>query len=128
MTSNSALRMRVSFSEFVEAIRTDRDGGPTSALSVDDFLLCEPVASSVFKSQLTKTNKLWTKQYKKLFGEQGLKVADLQQNPAQRPRWGGNCMPTLTTGCTKIINVHKDQLYSWGPRQFFRFSDPFLFF
>ena len=29
-------------------------------------------------------------------------VADLNQNPEQRPKWGSDTMPTLTTGCSRM--------------------------
>lgn len=100
------------FSGFVNMIKQTIQG-PT-ALTVDDFILTEPLPSSEQRSGMTKCNKLWAKEYKKQFGKKGICVADLQQNPSFRPRWGGTMFPTLTAGCTKMFHVKQKKLYSLG--------------
>ena len=108
------LRLNMPFFDFLKMIKT---AGPSTELTVDDFLLGEPLSDSDSRAMLTASNKRWAKDYKNMFRQHGLRVADLQQNPAERPRWGGAMFPTLTTGCTKIYNVEKKRLYSQGLMQ-----------
>ena len=104
--------MSISFKDFILELEREFRSKSLPALSVSDFLVSEAMATTELRSGLTKTNRKWIKQYKGKFDESGLQVADLQQNPSVRPRWGGRDFPTLTTGCTKMYNVKKDQLYS----------------
>ena len=83
------------------------------ALTVDEFLLSEYNADADLT--LTKLNRKFLEQYMDLFGPRGATVVDLQQNPQKRPRWGSAMFPTLTTGCSKMMNMAKHQLYSEGP-------------
>ena len=101
------------FNEFVNMVKQTIPEG-TTALTVDDFILTEPMSSSEQKSVMTKSNKLWAKEYHRQFGKKGIRVADLQQNPCFRPRWGGTMFPTLTTGCTKMYHVQQKKMYSQG--------------
>ena len=101
------------FSDFLNMIKKIIPEGPT-ALTVDDFLLTEPLPSSEERSLMTKYNKLWAKEYQKKIRKKGIRVADLQQNPSARPRWGAETFPTLTTGCTKMFHVQQQKMYSQG--------------
>ena len=83
------------------------------ALTVDEFLLSEYNADADLT--LTKLNRKFLEQYMDLFGPRGATVVDLQQNPQKRSRWGSAMFPTLTTGCSKMMNMAKHQLYSEGP-------------
>ena len=88
MFVNLCLRMSISFKEFILELEREFRSKPLPALSVSDFLLSKPMTTPELKSVLTKTNRKWIKQYKSKFDESGLQVADLQQNPSVRPRWG----------------------------------------
>lgn len=103
-------RMERSFDSIISLLMGD--GAQYPSLSVDDFLLTEEVSSG---KVLSKTAKDWVKNYKHMFGRKGLQVADLQQNPTFRPRWGSTFFPTLTTGCTKIVNFNQKRVYSSDP-------------
>ena len=83
-----------------------RDPAP----SVGDFLLSEK--NPDFENVLTASNKKFLKGYESEFGERGITVADLQQNPKKRPRWGYCVMPTLTTGCSKMVHIPSQRLFS----------------
>lgn len=83
-----------------------RDPAP----SVGDFLLSEK--NPDFENVLTASNKKFLKGYESEFGERGITVADLQQNPKKRPRWGSCVMPTLTTGCSKMVHIPSQRLFS----------------
>ena len=82
------------------------------ALTADEFLLSEYNADTDLT--LTKLNHKFLGQYMDLFGPRVATVVDLQQNPHKRPRWGSTMFPTLTTGCSKMMNLAKHQLYSEG--------------
>ena len=81
--------MSISFKDFILELEREFRSKSLPALSVSDFLLSEPMTTTELRSVLTKTNRKWIKQYKGKFDESGLQVADLQQNPSVRPRWGG---------------------------------------
>ena len=78
--------------------------------NAEDFLLSEK--NPEFESVLTTTNEKFLRGYESEFAERGITVADLQQNPTKRPRWVSCVMPTLTTGCTKMMHVPTQRLFS----------------
>lgn len=111
------LRLPVTLSEFVDGVIQQKFYTPIS-LTTADFLLCQVDNN---ESAAQKTQKLTESQmkrkalYESLFRDKGITVCDLQQNPQQRPRWGSDCFPTLTTGCTKIMNIEAEgRIYSQG--------------
>ena len=86
----------------------ERLSGPE--LTVDEFLL--PEYNPDADLTLTKLNQKFLRQYMDLYQPKGATVVDLQQNPLKRPRWGSSMFPTFTTGCNKMMNMAKQQLYS----------------
>ena len=108
-------RMEPSFDDFLEKVlavsQAVSDDLPIQ-LTSSDFLLSTPMTRKEVDSVLTKGNKTRADNYRQKFQDKGIQIADLQQNPDQRPRWGNENFPTLTRGCTKMMHLPTGQIYS----------------
>ena len=90
----------------VQQVSTDE----SEALSIDDFILAEPLTETQLKNHLTEENFRRAEEYRRLCPE--AIVADLGQNPGVRARCGTVFFPTLTTTCTKFMHLPTKHIYS----------------
>ena len=100
----------MSFSTFVDEVLRTMNKESCSA-TPEDFLFDaqKPLP------QLSKAQTLALQKYQDgSCVKKPIVVADLNQNPEKRPRWGQQLFPCLTTNCAKLMHLPSKQLYSQG--------------
>ena len=83
-------------------------------LRVSDFMLSRPLTEGELQRKLTKDNFRRLREYRTMFPN--TVVADVGQNPKQRPRHGQDFFPALTRNCTKFVHVPTSYVFSCLPR------------
>ena len=106
------LRMLAPFGDLKQRVvqQMSTQWSESEALSVDDFILAEPLAETQLKNHLTEENFRRMEEYRRLHPQ--AVVADLGQNPGARARCGTDYFPTLTTTCTKLMHLPTRHIFS----------------